>query len=181
MLRSLSAALLAVLIGSSPLGSATAQDMAKVISDVSKRMIVEHFKKEMGVESKAMTGKKEEEDEDEDEDSESKAKKTGKKDKKAGKKDKKAKKDKKGKKKGLPPGLAKKKQLPPGLQRQYEKNGKLPPGLAKRDLPEELTSKLPPPPAGTQRVVVDNDVVLIEQATGKVLDILFDAVLGGRK
>ena len=170
MLRSLSAALLAVLIGSSPLGSATAQDMAKVISDVSKRMIVEHFKKEMGVESKAVTGKKEEEDED----SESKAK-------KAGKKDKKAKKDKKGKKKGLPPGLAKKKQLPPGLQRQYEKNDKLPPGLAKRDLPEDLTSKLPPPPAGTQRVVVDNDVVLIEQATGKVLDILFDAVLGGRK
>ncbi|MBT5267069.1 MAG: hypothetical protein HOL85_19690 [Rhodospirillaceae bacterium] len=168
---------MAVLIGSSPLGSATAQDMAKVISDVSKRMIVEHFKKEMGVESKAVTGKKEEEDED----SESKAKKTGKKDKKAGKKDKKAKKDKKGKKKGLPPGLAKKKQLPPGLQRQYEKNDKLPPGLAKRDLPEDLTSKLPPPPAGTQRVVVDNDVVLIEQATGKVLDILFDAVLGGRK
>ena len=38
----------------------------------------------------------------------------------------------------MPPGLAKKKSLPSGLQKQLEKNGTLPPGLAKRELPYDL-------------------------------------------
>ena len=91
-----------------------------------------------------------------------------------GKKQKKAKRGK-GKNKGMPPGLAKRESLPPGLARQLEKNGKLPSGLAKRDLPSDLESKLPPPPEGTEREVVDNDIVLIDKAKGTILDILRDA------
>ncbi|MDP6804282.1 MAG: hypothetical protein QF902_02980 [Rhodospirillales bacterium] len=86
--------------------------------------------------------------------------------------------DGKGKDGGLPPGLARKKELPPDLARQLDKKGALPAGLAKRDLPADLAEKLPPPPDGQQRVIVDNDVVLIEQATGVVLDVL-GGVLGG--
>ncbi len=99
------------------------------------------------------------------------------------KKDKHWKKDKnkgkgkgRGKNKGMPPGLAKRKSLPPGLQKQLERNGRLPPGLQKRELPDELWAQLPPPKQGTERVVAGNDVVLIHEATGIVLDILRDVV-----
>ncbi len=88
----------------------------------------------------------------------------------------KGKKDKHGK--GLPPGLAKRDQLPPGLEKQLQKNGTLPPGLAKRDLPPDLEDRLGRPPEGYERTIVDNDVVLVEAATRKVVDIITDAVLG---
>jgi len=79
----------------------------------------------------------------------------------------------KDKSKKLPPGLAKKEQLPPGLAKQLERNGTLPPGLAKRDLPADLESRLPLLPKTHQRIMVDDDIVLIEKATGRILDILF--------
>ena len=96
-------------------------------------------------------------------------------------KSKKAKKRKgKGKrKKGLPPGLAKKGKLPPGLARQLERNGQLPPGLEKKRIPHGLESRLPPPPHGHERVIVDGDVVLVEKATGIIKDILRDVVGSG--
>lgn len=72
------------------------------------------------------------------------------------------------KQKGLPPGLAKKDQLPPGLA----KRSVLPPGLNKHPLPNDLERRLPPLRDGLERVIVDGSVVLIEQATGTVLDIL---------
>jgi len=72
----------------------------------------------------------------------------------------------------MPPGLAKRGSLPPGLQKQLERNGTLPPGLAKRDLPDDLKSKLPPVPEGLERVIADESVVLIEKATGKILDVI---------
>ena len=81
-------------------------------------------------------------------------------------------------KKGLPPGLAKRDSLPPGLQKHLDKNGALPPGLAKRDLPEDLERQLGKPRHGYERTIVDNDVVLIEAATRKVVDVITDAVLG---
>jgi hypothetical protein len=87
-------------------------------------------------------------------------------------------KNKKDKGKGLPPGLAKKEKLPPGLAMQLEKNGTLPPGLAKRDLPEDLNAELPDPVEGLERAIVDNAVVLVEKATGKIVDILKDVVSG---
>jgi hypothetical protein len=85
---------------------------------------------------------------------------------------------KKDKKKGLPPGLAKKEKLPPGLAKQLERNGTLPPGLAKRDLPSDLNSELPDPAEGLERTIVDNAVVLVEKATGRIVDILKDVVTG---
>lgn len=79
-----------------------------------------------------------------------------------------------GKQKGMPPGLAKRDRLPPGLEKQLQRNGHLPPGLEKRDLPEGLAGLLPPRHPEHQRVLVDNDVLLIETATGLILDILRD-------
>lgn len=85
----------------------------------------------------------------------------------------------KGHGKGMPPGLAKRRALPPGLQRQLDERGALPPGLASRDLPEDLEAKLPPVKEDFKRVIVDEDVVLIERGTNRVLDIL-EGVITGR-
>ena len=83
----------------------------------------------------------------------------------------------KGKKqKGMPPGLAKKKQLPPGLQKQLDKNGTLPPGLAKRSLPSDLESRLPPVENGMERVITDTHVMLVDKASGIIRDIIKDIV-----
>jgi len=72
---------------------------------------------------------------------------------------------------GLPPGLAKKSSLPPGLARRAA----LPPGLAKRDLPDDLESRLPRR-TSTERVIIDDDVILIEKGTEIVLGIIRDVV-----
>jgi hypothetical protein len=64
---------------------------------------------------------------------------------------------------GLPPGLAK-------------RGGSLPPGIAKRQLPGNLVTQLPPPPSGYERVIVDNDVLLVEVATQIVHDVLTDVI-----
>ena len=98
---------------------------------------------------------------------------------KRGKK-KKKKKAKKGKGQGLPPGQAKRDELPPGLQKRLEKHGSLPPGLAKRDLPGDLEKKLPKVPEGLERVLAGDNVVLLEKATGKILDVI-EGVLRGNK
>lgn len=75
----------------------------------------------------------------------------------------------KGRGDGLPPGLAKRSQLPPGLAKMKT----LPPGLSKSPLPYDLKSLLPPPPPGTQRFIVGGtNVVLIDQGTGRVVDII---------
>ncbi len=146
-------------------------DLGQIIfKEVEKRAIEEFFGKQAAAASK---------DGDDDEKGEGKKKK-----KKKGKKAKKSKGKSKGrgqgKNKGLPPGLAKRDSLPPGLQKQLEKNGTLPPGLAKRDLPSELESKLPEVPSGLERIIAGDDVVLLEKATGKILDII-QGVLKGKK
>ena len=78
----------------------------------------------------------------------------------------------KGRGKGMPPGLAKRGSLPPGLQKRLEKHGSLPPGLAKRGLPAGLESQLPKVPEGLERVIAGESIVLLEKATGKILDII---------
>ena len=94
----------------------------------------------------------------------------------SGKNGKHGKKDKGGK--GLPPGLAKRDSLPPGLSK-LQRNGSLPPGLAKRNLPSDLERRLPPPPEGYERQIVDDAaIVLINKATGKIADFVKDATLG---
>jgi hypothetical protein len=81
---------------------------------------------------------------------------------------------KKIKHKGLPPGLAKKGKLPPGLQKQLKKNGKLPPGLAKRNLPFELEKTLSPIPRGYVRLKVGGNIVLMNEETEVIVDIIHD-------
>lgn len=71
-------------------------------------------------------------------------------------------------KKKMPPGLAKRDHLPPGLA----KRDTLPPGLAKRDLPSDLERRLSRLPKGYGRKTVGDDIVLIEEATGIIFDIL---------
>ncbi len=83
----------------------------------------------------------------------------------------------KGRGKGMPPGLARRGALPPGLQRQLDRKGRLPPGLAKRGLPGNLHGRLPRLPRGVERVIVGDDVLLIQAATGLVLD----AIIGVAK
>ena len=74
--------------------------------------------------------------------------------------------------KGMPAGLAKKKKLPPGLQRQLEKNGELPPGLEGRRLPEELEHKLSPLPRGYVRLLIGSDIVVINEDSRVVIDVM---------
>ncbi len=68
------------------------------------------------------------------------------------------------------------KSVPPGLARQLERKGTLPPGLAKKALPPGLTDRLPPTRAGQERVIVGDDVVLVETVTGVILDIIRDVI-----
>ncbi len=72
----------------------------------------------------------------------------------------------------LPPGLAKKGTLSPGLAGQLERNGRLPPGVTKHELPDDLLAQLQPRPAGYEFIVVDDRVLLIQSATDLILDIL---------
>lgn len=87
----------------------------------------------------------------------------------------------KGKSDDLPPGLAKRDSLPPGLSRKLEKDGTLPPGIAKRSLPSTLESRLHALPAGYERREIGADIVLVETASGKILDIIHDVVAGGAR
>jgi len=84
---------------------------------------------------------------------------------------------------GLPPGLAKRDQLPPGLQRHLERNGTLPPGLQKRlqPFPTTLELRLPRTPTGVRRGIVNGNVVVIEDRTSKILDIIRDVTFGTRQ
>ena len=79
--------------------------------------------------------------------------------------------------KGMPPGLAKKKHLTPGHQKQLMRKGTLPPGLEKRRLPADLERQLRPLPSGYVRVQVGRDIVLFDERTRVILDIIYD--IGG--
>ena len=84
----------------------------------------------------------------------------------------KGKKDKKGRK-GLPPGLAKRDHLPPGLA----KRDRLPPGLSGQRLPHELDRRLSRLPAGVIRVRIGTELVLMDERTRVVLDVITDIPL----
>jgi len=76
--------------------------------------------------------------------------------------------------KGLPPGLAKKDKLPPGLQKRIDAGAPLPPGLRGRGLPDELEGILSPLPKGYIRLKVGGDVVIMDQKTRVVVDMVRD-------
>jgi len=81
-----------------------------------------------------------------------------------------------GKSKTMPPGLAKKNELPPGLQKHIDKNGKLPPGLEGRRLAPVLERTLSPLPSGFVRLQVGGDIVLLNEKTRVVLDVIWDVM-----
>lgn len=76
--------------------------------------------------------------------------------------------------KKMPPGLAKKQELPPGLQKHIKKHGQLPPGLEARRLPDSLERSLARLPAGYVRMKVGGDVVLMNEKTRVVFDVVWD-------
>ncbi len=82
------------------------------------------------------------------------------------------------KSKGKPKNKGKNKGLPPGIAKNLQRGKPLPPGIAKRNLPHGLDSSLPASHHGYERIIVGNDVVLVEIDTGKIADIITDAVLG---
>jgi hypothetical protein len=78
------------------------------------------------------------------------------------------------KNKTLPPGLAKKQELPPGLQKQIKKYGELPPGLEGRRLPDSLERTLNRLPEGYVRIKIEGDVVLMNEKTRVVFDVVWN-------
>jgi Ni/Co efflux regulator RcnB len=76
--------------------------------------------------------------------------------------------------KKMPPGLAKKEELPPGLQKHIQKYNELPPGLEGRRLPGELDRNLTRLPEGYIRLKIGSDVVLMNEITR----VVFDVILG---
>lgn len=78
----------------------------------------------------------------------------------------------------LPPGLAKRDRLPPGLERQLREKGTLPPGLQKKvqPLPVELERQLRVLPTGYRRVVIGNNVILMNEKTALIYDIVRNVI-----
>ncbi|HTK84059.1 MAG TPA: RcnB family protein [Patescibacteria group bacterium] len=74
--------------------------------------------------------------------------------------------------KHCPPGLAKKHNgcLPPGQAKKYQVGERLPTGVTWSPVPHDLLVMLTPPPRGYRYVRVDHDVLLIGEATKKVID-----------
>lgn len=69
--------------------------------------------------------------------------------------------------------------LPPGIAKNVARGKPLPPGIAKRGLPTDLESRLPPLREGLERVIAGDDVTIVEEGTRVVVDVLKD-VLAGR-
>lgn len=157
--------------------SGTNTTVEDILLDRVERVLIEEYYKSRGKKPPKSTSDASDDDDDDDDEDEGEGKKA-KKHKNKGHKGKKA----KGKGKGgkhMPPGLAKRDRLPPGLEKRIERGEGLPPGLAKRSLPADLEERLPYiDPEKAERVIVDDDVVLIEKGTGIVLDVLEDIIRG---
>lgn len=67
--------------------------------------------------------------------------------------------------------------LPPGIARKVARGGALPPGIAKKALPSGLLAQLPPRP-GQEWRVVGMDLLIVEVATGVIVDVLKGALKG---
>ena len=67
------------------------------------------------------------------------------------------------------------KPLPPGIAKNLARGKPLPPGIAKRYVPDGLMGQLPVR-TGYEYIQAGLDVVLVEAATGVVMDILPDVV-----
>lgn len=70
------------------------------------------------------------------------------------------------------------KSLPPGIAKNVARGKPLPPGIAKRGLPADLEGRLPRLREGLKRIIVGDDVTIIEEGTRIVVDILRDVLRG---
>ncbi len=79
---------------------------------------------------------------------------------------------------GLPPGLARRDRLPPGLEKHLRERGTLPPGLQKKvqPLPPELERQMRRLPTGYRRVVLGGNVILMNEKTAVIYDIIRNAI-----
>ena len=68
------------------------------------------------------------------------------------------------------------KSLPPGILRKLEAGKPLPPGIQMTRLPPALEKKLPPPPSGTERIIIDTYVILINTATKLIVDVMEEVI-----
>ena len=75
-------------------------------------------------------------------------------------------------------GKAKSGGLPPGIAKNLARGKSLPPGIARQYLPQDLRHRLPAPPTGYERIIVDGKILLVEIATQVIHDVLMDVVLG---
>lgn len=66
--------------------------------------------------------------------------------------------------------------LPPGIAKNLARGKPLPPGIAKQMLPPALLERLPAPPSGYERIIVDGKVLLVEVATQIIHDVLADVI-----
>lgn len=73
-------------------------------------------------------------------------------------------------------GRGRNKGLPQGIAKNLARGKPLPPGIAMQQLPPTLIERLPPPPAGFERIVVAGKILLIETATQIVHDVLTDVL-----
>ena len=71
----------------------------------------------------------------------------------------------------LPPGLAKQGKIPPGIARQIQRGQRLPDDVRMIPLPADLRGRLPVY-RGATPVVVGRDVLLVQEGTRLILDIL---------
>lgn len=63
------------------------------------------------------------------------------------------------------------KALPPGIALKLSRGGTLPPGIAKRDLPDDLATTLPTR-LGEKYLAVGEDVVLVDEASNVIVDVM---------
>ena len=59
-----------------------------------------------------------------------------------------------------------------GFCRRSEARGELPPGIAKKRLPDDLDSRLPPVRKGYERAEIDGEIVLIDIASQQIADVI---------
>lgn len=65
--------------------------------------------------------------------------------------------------------------VPPGIAKNLARGKPLPPGIAKRFLPQGLRAQLPPRP-GYEWLAVDRDILLVAAATAVIVDVLRDVL-----
>ena len=67
--------------------------------------------------------------------------------------------------------------LPPGIAKNLQRGKPLPPGIAKKNLPDDLESRLAPVD-GLRRQILGNDIALIDPESNVIVDIIKGVVNG---